>query len=171
MGFNSAVKGLISLLYFRTSYVKLYSEWRNEVSFDHLTTVHWIAENVRYNIKGSKSVRGEFEEKSEEVVEVDSEILYWITCLGAEQYEAKKRFFTYIVRVTFSSTKYSVVERKETIWMQWVYLHMLSLSPNNIQMRFGYKETTVSLTATLRFFNHFGHFKIMNSLSYLFCYR
>ena len=41
----------ISLLYFRTSYVIPYSEWLNEVSFfDHLTTVHWTAENVLLNI-------------------------------------------------------------------------------------------------------------------------
>jgi hypothetical protein len=85
---STAGRKLISLFYFRTSYVKLYSEWRtDEVSFfDHLTTVHWIAENLRLNIKGSKSVRGELEENSEEVVEVDSELLYWLTCLGTEQY-------------------------------------------------------------------------------------
>ena len=147
---STARRKLISLLYFRTSYMKPYSEWRNEVSFfDNLTTLHWTAENGRLSIKGSKLVRGELE-KSEEVIEADSELLYWLSCLGTEQYEAKKRFFMCIVLMTFSSAKYFVVARTETIWKKWAYLLMLSLSLNNIQMRFECKETLASITTTLR---------------------
>jgi hypothetical protein len=41
----------------------------------HLT-VHRTAETARLRINGSKSVKDEFGEKSEEVIEADSDLLY-----------------------------------------------------------------------------------------------
>ena len=52
--------------------------------------------------------------------------------------------------MTFSSAKYFVVARTETIWKKWAYLLMLSLSLNNIHVRLAYNEALVSVATTLR---------------------